>query len=161
MKNVWLRRKLGYIPYLRTRKVRGTDLSVCQSDKMISDVDVPLKYVKSRAMPGPTLVLRVNTISNIQVGEIEIANTKVGIAPLESRAAGLAALKVAGVVQSSDFMLVLGTLMESVLKIGDEFAKVSCLLSVYLHLLIVSNKIHPFSQVAWTAGSQFTRYLMV
>jgi hypothetical protein len=103
---------------------------------MISDVNVPLKYVKSKAMPGPTLVVRVATIGNIQAGELEIANANVDIAPLESGAAGFTALQVAGTVQSSDFMSVLGTLLESVLKIGDEFAKVSCLLSVHLHLLI-------------------------
>ncbi|KAJ7807425.1 hypothetical protein B0H14DRAFT_3152471 [Mycena olivaceomarginata] len=96
-------------------------------------VDVPLKYVKSKAMPGPTLVLRVSTIGNIQAGELEIANAKADIAPLESGAAGFAALQVAGTVQSSDFMLVLGTLLESILKIGDEFAKVAwtALHSVY------------------------------
>jgi hypothetical protein len=64
---------------------------------------------------------------------------------------GFSALQVAGTVQSSDFMLVLGTLLESILKIGDKFAKVNCLLPVYPHLLICINKIHPITQVAWTA----------
>jgi hypothetical protein len=78
----------------------------------------------------------VSTIGNIQAGELEIAKAKVDIAPLESGGAGFAALQVAGTVQSSDFMSALGTLLESVLKIGDEFAKVSCLSPVFSHLLI-------------------------
>ncbi|KAJ7804787.1 hypothetical protein B0H14DRAFT_3883286 [Mycena olivaceomarginata] len=100
----------------------------------LNDVDVPLKYVKSKAMPGPTLVLRVNTIGNIQAGELETTNAKADVAPLESGGAGFTALQVDGAVQSSDLMPVLGTLLESILKIGDEFAK-----------------IHPFTQVAWMA----------
>jgi hypothetical protein len=122
---------------LRPRKVSGIDfLSAHHSDTIKLDVDVPLKYVKSKAMPGPTLVLRVSTIGNIQAGELEIANAKADVAPLESGTVGFNALQVAGMVQSSDLMPVLGTLLESILKIGDEFAKVSCLPSVHLHLLI-------------------------
>jgi hypothetical protein len=109
---------------------------VHHSDTIKLDVDVPLEYVKSKGMPGPTLVLRVSTIGNIQAGELEITNAKADVAPLESGAAGFTALKVVGAVQSSDFMSALGSLLESVLKIGDEFAKVSCLPPVFLYLLI-------------------------
>jgi hypothetical protein len=137
---------------LRPRKASGIDfLSAHHSDTIKLDVDVPLKYVKSKAMPGPTLVLRVSTIGNIQAGELEIANAKADVAPLAGGVAGFTALQVAGTVQSSNFMSALGTLLESVLKIGDEFAKVNCLLLMYPHLLICINKIHPVTQVAWTA----------
>jgi hypothetical protein len=129
---------LGYISYLRPRKASGIDfLSVHHSDTIKLDVEVPLKYVKSKVMPGPTLVLRVSTIGNIQAGELEIANAKVDVAHLESRAAGLTTLEVVDAVQSSDLMPVLGTLLESILKIGDEFAKVSCLPSMHLHDLLI------------------------
>ncbi|KAJ7340801.1 hypothetical protein DFH08DRAFT_811980 [Mycena albidolilacea] len=100
-------------------------------------VDIPLKYVKSKAMPGPTLVLRVSTIGNIQVGELEIANAKADVPPLESGVAGFATLEVVGVVQRSDLMPVLGTLLESILKLGDDLQRL-----LGLHCM------------------QFTRYLM-
>ncbi|KAJ7807420.1 hypothetical protein B0H14DRAFT_3483233 [Mycena olivaceomarginata] len=109
---------------LNVKSIKGVDAKYGKARLCVAihvdDVDVPLKYVS-----GPTLVLRVSTIGNIQVGELEIANAKADVAPLESGPVGFSALQVTGAVQSSDFMSVLGTLLESVLKIGDEFVKVA------------------------------------
>ncbi|KAJ7844754.1 hypothetical protein B0H14DRAFT_991057 [Mycena olivaceomarginata] len=123
-----------YVPLMNEKCLAKAEIGIHILLEAQKDVDVPLKYVKSKEMSGPTLVLRVSTIGNIQVGELEIANAKADVAPLESGPVGFSAIQVAGAVQSSDFMSVLGTLLESVLKIGDEFVK-----------------IHPITQVAWTA----------
>jgi hypothetical protein len=87
---------------------------------------VLLDYVKSKGMQGPTLFVTLTTSSHIQSGEIEIANAQADIALLGSETPGFAALKIADAVQNGDFVSVLGTLMESIIKIGDEFAKVRC-----------------------------------
>jgi hypothetical protein len=96
--------------------------------QLVLDVAVSLDYVKkSKGMQGPILLVTLTTLSShIQTGEIEIAKAKADIALLGCETQGFAALEVAGTAQNSDFVSVLGTLMETILKIGDEFAKVRC-----------------------------------
>ncbi|KAJ7292492.1 hypothetical protein C8J57DRAFT_1456967 [Mycena rebaudengoi] len=98
------------------------------------DVAVSLDYVKSKGMQGPTLLVTLTTRGHIQSGETEIANAQADIVSLGCETSGFAELEVAGAVQNSDFVSVLGTLIKSIVKIGDEFAK-----------------IHPYANVAWMA----------
>jgi hypothetical protein len=101
---------------------RCTDLT-----QLILDAAVSLDYVKkSKSIQGPTLLVTLTTRSHIQSGETEIANAQADIASLGYETPGFAKLEVAGTVQNSDFVSVLGTLIKSIVKIGDEFTKVRC-----------------------------------
>jgi hypothetical protein len=159
MKNIWRKQRSRYVSYLKgaARKARliyrCTDLT-----QLVLDVAVSLDYVKkSKGMQGPTLLVTLTTSSHIQSGEIEIANAQVDIALLGHETPGFTALEIVGAVQNSNFVSVLGTLMESILKIGDEFTKVRYrLVSLVLthHKLICigpRTKIHPYANVAWIA----------
>ncbi|KAJ7292506.1 hypothetical protein C8J57DRAFT_617 [Mycena rebaudengoi] len=120
----------GVLGFNHDKYLAKAEIEMCQLLERCSkkkDVAVSLDYVKkSKGMQEPTLFIALTTSSHIQSEEVEITNAQADIALLGCETPGFAALEVAGTVQNSGFVSALGSLIESIVKIGDEFAKVRC-----------------------------------